>query len=352
VTPLAVSMGDPAGIGPEILLKAWSALRRGGPTFFLIGAPEALAPLQQERRFRAPNPTKSGPDIIDDALEADAPIAVIAAPSDAAACFSHALPVLPLRLTTPVQPGRPDPSHAQAIIEAIRLGVQLCLREEASGLVTLPIAKAALYGAGFGFPGHTEFIADLCGASNPVMMLAGPSLRVALATIHTPLRLVPDQLSAARIETVARVTLEALQRDFGIAAPRLALAGLNPHAGEGGAIGREEIETINPAAAALRAQGWRVTDAQPADSLFHAEARAGYDAVVAMTHDQGLIPIKTLHFWDAVNLTLGLPIVRASPDHGTGFDIAGRGVARPDSLIAALRLADEIARRRIAATAS
>jgi 4-hydroxythreonine-4-phosphate dehydrogenase len=218
--------------------------------------------------------------------------------------------------------------------------------------ITLPIAKAVLHTADFGFPGHTEFVAYLtkddayAGTRGPVMMLAGPSLRVALATIHTPLAAVPAQLTRERIVQVGRVLGEALKRDFAIAAPRIGLCGLNPHAGEGGNIGVEEIEIVDPAAAALRAEGWDVSDARSADAMFNEEARKNYDAIIALYHDQGLIPIKTLHFWDAVNVTLGLPIVRTSPDHGVGFDIAAKGVAREDSFRAALKLAWEMAERR------
>lgn len=321
--PLAVSMGDPAGIGLEIAAKAWEALRGQGAVFALLGDPAAL-------HLVAPN----------------TPIARISRLPEAAGAFRQALPVLPIALAAPLTPGEPNPANAQATIEAIRQGVALAQAGEAAGLVTLPIAKSVLYESGFRFPGHTEYVAHLTGAPSPVMMLAGASLRVALATIHLPLRAVADALSGPHIETVARVVLRALERDFGIPRPRLALAGLNPHAGEAGALGREELEIINPAAARLRAEGYDVSDAKPADSLFHAEARARYDAVLAMTHDQGLIPIKTLHFWDAVNVTLGLPIVRTSPDHGVGFDIAGQGVARADSLMAAIQLAAELAARR------
>jgi 4-hydroxythreonine-4-phosphate dehydrogenase len=214
---------------------------------------------------------------------------------------------------------------------------------DASAIVTLPIAKATLYAAGFRHPGHTEYIAHLTadmeirGPRGPVMMLATEGLRVALATIHAPLAAVPALLTRERIERTARVVLHALRQDFAIAAPRLALAALNPHAGEGGALGREEIETIAPVAAALRAEGFDVSD-----------PRTGYDTVIAMYHDQGLVPIKTLDFWGATNITLGLPIVRTSPDHGTGFDIAGRGVAHTGSFINALRMADAMARRRAA----
>jgi 4-hydroxythreonine-4-phosphate dehydrogenase len=221
--------------------------------------------------------------------------------------------------------------------------------------VTAPIAKAPLYAAGFRFPGHTEFLADLtaqapyAGERGPVMMLTARDLRVALVTIHTPLAAVPGEVTVERVVRTALVTHQALRRDFGLAQPRLALAGLNPHAGEGGSIGREEIEVLAPALAALRAQGVDISDPKPSDSLFHEEARRRYDAVVCLYHDQALIPIKTLDFWGGVNITLGLPIVRTSPDHGTGFDIAGKGIARPDSLIAAIRAAAEIAQRRAAA---
>ena len=238
---------------------------------------------------------------------------------------------------------------------AIERGVAAARAGAAAGLVTLPIAKAVLHSADFGFPGHTEFVAHLTRedewphARGPVMMLAGPSLKVALATIHIPLTEVARQLTRERIVHVGRVVGEALRRDFGVAEMRIALRGLNPHAGERSTIGREEIEVINPAAQVLRAEGWNVGDARSADALFHESARNKYDVAIALYHDQGLIPIKTLHFWDAVNVTLGLPIVRTSPDHGAGFDIAGKGVARADSFRAALQLAWEMAQRRAAA---
>ena len=317
-------MGEPAGIGLELLGAVWRAQRDGGAPFFLIGDPEAAST----------------------AAASPLPVANITAPEEAAAAFAAALPVLPVPLARPPLPGRPDAANAPMVLECIRQGAALCLAGRAAGLVTLPIAKAPLYEAGFAFPGHTEFLAHLTAAPRPVMMLAGPSLRVALATIHLPLAAVASALSIAGLIEIGRIVAGALRRDFGIAAPRLALAGLNPHAGEGGAIGREEIDILNPAAAALRAEGLDVRDAAPADSLFHPEARGGYDAVLAMTHDQGLIPVKTLHFWEAVNVTLGLPIVRTSPDHGVGFTIAGKHLARADSLAAALRLASEMAARR------
>jgi 4-hydroxythreonine-4-phosphate dehydrogenase len=230
--------------------------------------------------------------------------------------------------------------------------VGLALSGQVSGLVTAPIAKAPLYEAGFKFPGHTEFLADLTaaqpfdGCRGPVMMLTAGGLRVALVTIHEPLARVPSLLTVEKIVETGLCTAQALGRDFGIARPRLAVAGLNPHAGEGGALGREEVEIIGPAVEALRVQGVEASGPSPADTLFHAEARECYDAVLCMYHDQALIPVKMLDFWGGVNVTLGLPIVRTSPDHGTGFAIAGRGLARPDSLIAAIRLAAEIAARR------
>jgi 4-hydroxythreonine-4-phosphate dehydrogenase len=262
------------------------------------------------------------------------------------------LQILREPLVAPETPGVADPRNGQTIISAIARGVDACLKRRAGALVTLPIGKAALYEAGFSFPGHTEYIAHLTdkapysGERGPVMMLASRDLRVALVTIHAPLADVSRQLTSDRIVSVARVVAQSLTEDFGIKRPRIALAGVNPHAGEGGALGREEIDVINPAAATLRAESLDVRDAAPADSLFHAEARATNDAVICMYHDQGLIPIKTLDFWGAVNLTLGLPIVRASPDHGTAYTIAGKGIARADSFIAALKLAASIAERR------
>ena len=330
---IGVSMGDPAGIGPEIIVKAWAARTKTSAPFFALADTAALS-----RAFQR--------------LHLVPAIAEIDNPRAAADAFGHALPVMPIPLAAPEAPGAPDTRNAPAIVEAIRRGVDLARTGESAALVTCPIAKAVLYEAGFGFPGHTEFVAALTqdaphdGPRGPVMMLAGASLKVALATIHTPLRRAVDALTIDGLVAVTQVVDAALKRDFGIARPRVALAGLNPHAGEGGALGREEIEIINPAAARLRALGVAATDAQPPDTLFHAEARTGYDAVIAMYHDQGLIPLKTLHFWDAVNLTLGLPIVRTSPDHGVAFDIAGKGVARADSLIAALDMAAGIASRR------
>jgi 4-hydroxythreonine-4-phosphate dehydrogenase len=316
--PLALTLGDPAGIGPEIVVKAWQALRRDGPAFVVIGDPARLE---------------------------GAPVAVVEAAADAVDTFPDRLPVL--REAAPA-----GEREGAAVIRWIETAVRLTLDGEACGIVTAPIAKSRLYEVGFAFPGHTEFLAELTaaapmrGARGPVMMLTAKDLRVALVTIHTPLARVPAEVTTARVIHTATVTHEALRRDLGVARPRLALAGLNPHAGEGGAIGREEIEVLGPAVAALRGAGLDITDPRPADTLFHDAARKAYDAVVCLYHDQALIPVKTLDFWGGVNVTLGLPVVRTSPDHGTGFDIAGKGIARADSLVAAIRLAAEIAERR------
>ena len=324
-------MGDPAGVGPEIIVKAWQATHADGPSFVVVGDMDVLA---ASANGVAP------------------PLRRIASPQDAAAIFPEALPVLDLPLQAGVVAGKPSPAHAQAVIRWIETGAGLALSGAVSGLVTAPIAKAPLYEAGFSFPGHTEYLgeltrsADATAVRGPVMMLAAPGLRTTLVTIHEPLSAVPALLSVERIVAVGLVTAEALRRDFGIQHPHLAVAALNPHAGETGALGREEIEIILPACHELRRLGVDCSDPKPADSLFHEEARGGYDAVVCMYHDQALIPVKMLDFWGGVNITLGLPIVRASPDHGVGYDIAGRGVARPDSLIAALRTAGEIAQRR------
>jgi 4-hydroxythreonine-4-phosphate dehydrogenase len=318
-------MGDPTGIGPEITIKAWTALREHPEFTFAVIAPPTLFSDTPHRVL----------DHIDQAIEV----------------FADALPVLPFD-GFPAQSGQPDAKHAPAIIGSIETAVELCLAGDCAAVVTNPIAKHVLYDAGFRFPGHTEFLGHLSQghtppyAAGPVMMLAAQNLRVGLVTVHMPLKTAATEVSTDAILRTARVMLGALRTDFGISAPRLALAGLNPHAGEDGALGREEIEIINPAAEILRAEGHDVTDAQPADTLFHAEARDGYDAVLAMYHDQGLIPVKTLDFHGGVNITLGLPFIRTSPDHGTAFDIAGRGIARPDSLIAAIRKARDIAGHR------
>jgi len=330
--PLAVSMGDPAGIGLELAARVWAERDSSTPPFVLIGDPDALG----RAAARAGLPKPNIKIVKDQGFDAG----------------GDALPLVRVDLAMEETPGEPDPVNADSVIDAIDFGVQMARYGAASGLVTLPIAKSVLHTADFGFPGHTEYVAyhtqdvEWPHARGPVMMLAGPSLRVALATIHTPLKHVPATLTRERIVEVGRVVGEALKRDFGIAEPRIALCGLNPHAGEHGTIGREEVEIIDPAAGVLRSEGWNVADARSADALFHDDARKSYDAVIALYHDQGLIPIKTLHFWDAVNVTLGLPIVRTSPDHGTGFDIAGKGIARADSFRAALKMAWDMAQRR------
>jgi len=338
--PLVMSLGDPAGTGPELAAKAWQALRDdAGLAFAVIG--DAALLMQQ-----------------------GIPIARIDDVEETAVVFPEALPVLDRPLTAKVEPGKPDTAHGRHIIAWIREGVELCQGGKARALVTCPINKSVLYATGFKFPGHTEYLASLCrnaeGATpHPVMMLTAPDaanageLRVVLATIHLPLAEVPAALSQALLVQLARITHDALIRDFGVDRPRLAMAGLNPHAGEDGTIGREEIDILRPAILSLQSESRLpsaidMTGPFPADTLFHEEARRGYDAVLCMYHDQGLIPLKTLDFWGGVNITLGLPIVRTSPDHGTGFAIAGQGVARADSLINAVRAAAKIAENRIA----
>jgi 4-hydroxythreonine-4-phosphate dehydrogenase len=324
--PLVLSMGDPAGVGPVITAKAWDMLKDDASlAFYVIGAPELYQGL--------------------------CPVQVVFEPSEAMAHFGAALPVLPVGTMPAISAGKPDAAAAPAIIAAIETGVRHVQSGLAAGLVTNPINKALLYGAGFRHPGHTEFIAELCRPANgaalrPVMMLTGGGLRVALATIHQPLASVSGSLSQDSLIDLGTIVHNALKADFGISAPRIAFTGLNPHAGESGTIGREEIDIINPAAETLRSRGISISDARPGDTVF-AEALSGaFDAVIAMTHDQGLIPVKTLDFWGGVNMTLGLPIVRTSPDHGTGYDAAAAGTARPDSLIAAIRAAAMVAHNR------
>ena len=315
--PLALTMGDPAGIGGEIAVAAW---RAGAPLFFAIDDPARLAAL-------------------------GAPVAEIEDPAQAEAVFRHALPVLPERLPKTPRPGAPDPANAASVVASITRAVALTQAGAAAAVVTNPINKQALReGAGFAFPGHTEFLAHLGGVERAVMLLAGPQLRVVPVTIHVSLAEAARSLSGAAIVATIRILAAALRRDFALPAPRIAVAGLNPHAGEGGAMGREEITIIAPALDALRAEGIDVRGPLPADTMFHAAARARYDAAVCMYHDQALIPIKTLDFERGVNVTLGLPFIRTSPDHGTAYDIAGQGVASPVSLIEALRLAASMAR--------
>jgi 4-hydroxythreonine-4-phosphate dehydrogenase len=329
VAPLVLTLGEPAGVGPEIVAAAWKALRADQTAFAVIGD-AALMRTQ------------------------GVPVAEIGVPGDVGGLFGSALPVIHRPLPAPVLVGSPDPANASAVADGIEEAVSFALSGEASGVVTAPIAKAPMYASGFRFPGHTEFIAELtadapyAGTRGPVMMLTAQNLRACLVTIHVALDQVPELVTAERVARTARVVHESLKRDFAIARPRLAMAALNPHAGEGGALGLQERDILTPVAEQLRAEGIDITDPRPADTLFHDEARATYDAAICMYHDQALIPVKTLDFWGGVNVSLGLPIIRTSPDHGTGFDIAGKGVARPDSLIAAIRLASEMAAARAA----
>lgn len=330
--PLALTLGDPAGIGPELALSAW--LGRGGaaplPPFFLVGDPAFIERLAH--RLNRPVPV----------AEVD--------PETAAEVFPRALPVVPLPSGASVTaaPGIPDPVNAGATIESITAAVGFVKAGRAAAVVTNPIAKFVLTRTGFAHPGHTEFLAALSVPAGrtpprPVMMIWSAGLSVVPVTIHVPLKDVPGLLTQELVEETATIVARDLRDRFGLPEPRLVLAGLNPHAGEAGTIGHEDRDVLAPAVARLRAQGIDIRGPLPADTLFHARARETYDVALAPTHDQALIPIKTIAFDDGVNVTLGLPFVRTSPDHGTAFDIAGKGVARPDSLIAALRLADRLA---------
>lgn len=327
LSPLAVTMGDPAGIGGELTLAAWLARRATGPAFFAVDCPRRLEALAASLGFAVPIAT--------------------ATPETAADIFPEALPVLPMPLAGDVSPGRPDPAHAEAAIESIRQAVLLAKDGRAAGLVTNPVYKRSLYDAGFRFPGQTEFVADLTAPeARPIMLLAGPELRVAPLTTHLPLA---DAVAAVETNAIVRLgeaLARALAQDFGFSPPRIAVAGLNPHAGEEGKLGREEIDVIQPAIEALRAAGIAASGPWSPDSMFHASARAEYDAALCMYHDQALIPLKTVDFQSGVNATLGLPVVRTSPDHGTAFDIAGRGEADVTSFLAALDMAAAIAATR------
>ncbi len=318
--PVAVSCGEPAGIGPEIAAMAWAELRSTLP-FVFVGDPRHL-------------PEGTPLAMIDDLSRVDL-------------VCEDALPVLEHPFPGPAEPGHPNPDHADVVVAVIARAVALVRSGVASALCTMPISKQVLQaGAGFPHPGHTEYLAALAGTGPAVMMLAAPALRAVPATVHIPLAEVPGALTAEGLAHTIRVTHRALQTDFGVEAPRLAVAGLNPHAGEGGAMGREEIELIVPVLEALRAEGLALIGPLSADTMFHSAARAGYDAAIAMYHDQALIPLKTLDFAGGVNVTLGLPFVRTSPDHGTAFDLAGQGQADPTSAVAALRMAAELAARR------
>ncbi|ASP21654.1 4-hydroxythreonine-4-phosphate dehydrogenase [Antarctobacter heliothermus] len=316
-SPVALSCGEPAGIGPELAEAAWDRLGRDLP-FFWIGDPAHL-------------PGRVPHVVLDDPVQATVRV-------------GEGLPVWPLDMPGPRVPGLPQASHAPGVIAAIEEGVRLVQAGVASALCTLPISKQALAeGAGFTFPGHTEFLAHLAGVDEVVMMLASDRLRVVPVTIHIALADVPAALTPALLERRIRITHTALKTQFGIAAPRLAVSGLNPHAGEGGRMGHEDAALIAPVLDRLRADGMDLRGPLPADTMFHARARAGYDAAICMYHDQALIPIKTLDFDEGVNVTLGLPFIRTSPDHGTAYDIAGKGVANPSSTLAALRMAAQMA---------
>lgn len=327
--PLALTMGEPAGVGGEIALRAWAAHRGTLPAFFLIDDAARLAEIA--RRFAIP-----------------CPIAPIAAPEEAFDAFPRALPVLAPRVPLKAAPvlGAPSPATADAVVGAIDQAVALVRAGAARGMVTNPIQKATLQGTGFAFPGHTEYLGHLAGGADPVMMLLIEGLKVVPVTVHVAIRDVAAALTADAIVHCGRVTAAALARDFGIARPRLAVAALNPHAGEKGRMGGEEQSVIAPAVARLQDAGIDARGPAPADTLFHAAARTGYDAALCMYHDQALIPLKTLDFAGGVNMTLGLPFVRTSPDHGTACDIAPLGKADPSSLAAALRAAGAAAARR------
>ncbi len=325
--PLALTMGEPAGIGGEIALKAWSRRAEGVPPFFLIDDPERLRSLAR-------------------AMDWTGALETITRPEDANRIFARALPVLARPLPAPVTPGQAEAANSASVIAAIETAVDLIQKGQASAMVTNPINKECLYQAGFAHPGHTEFLAALAGGVTPVMMLACPGLRVIPVTVHLSLKEAIPALTTEKIVTTGRITAEGLKRDFAIDRPRLAVAALNPHAGENGSLGREEIDIIRPAVEQLRALGISASGPAPADTLFHAEARKHYDAALCMYHDQALIPLKTIDFDRGVNVTLGLPFIRTSPDHGTAFDIAGKGIASPESLIAALKLAGEMVERR------
>lgn len=328
--PLAVSLGDPAGIGPEVVGKCWDYRDRFGlPPFVAIGDPLSLAAVW------------------------DGPIATIDDPRETDSAFDVGLPMLSIGSHDGNVPGHPSVAGAHCSLDALELAVGLARSGSVAAVVTGPVSKLQLYAIGFSHPGQTEFVAERCGVSpeNVAMMLAGPTLRTVPVTTHLPLASVASSLSTALIEARGRSALRGLQRNFGISDPRLAVAGLNPHAGEGGTLGREEIDLIMPAIDALRAEGWRVTGPHPADTMFHLSARANYDAALCMYHDQALIPLKALHFEEGVNITLGLPIVRTAPDHGTAFDIAGQDRADPRAMAAAIRLAAQAAVQRAAVAA-
>ena len=323
--PIAISMGDPAGIGPEIIAKAWSEnTRQQLPVFFAVGDANAIAAVS------------------------DVPVERIGNPDHAERRFRYALPVLHVHDTEDLEPGKPNADGAHCALQSLEMATGFARAGVASALVTGPVSKAQLYDIGFTYPGQTEFVAERCGIErgNAVMMLAGPDLRVVPMTTHIPLAKVLDHLDDRLITQRVLATVKGLQRDFAIANPRLAIAGFNPHAGESGQIGREEIDLLEPAIFKLRMEGIDLAGPLPADTMFHKEARDRYDAALCAYHDQALIPLKALYFHEAVNITLGLPIIRTSPDHGTAFAIAGKNEARADSMIAAIKMAAMAATNR------
>ncbi len=331
--PLAVSLGDPAGVGPEIILAAWRAR-----------APEGLAPFY----------VHGGEQVLREAaqkLGLDCQITSISSPDQAVSTFADALPVLSSG-ASPYQPGAPSEHGARLAYQSLRDATLAAQSGKASGIVTAPVAKSAIAAIADGFLGQTEWLANQCDLPHDqvVMMLAGPQLRTVPITIHCPLSQVPKRLTKDLILNRARITDKSLREDYGMPAPRLAFTGLNPHAGEDGHLGREEIEIIAPAIAQLQAEGINASGPYPADAMFAPHMRANYDVALAMYHDQALVPLKALDFDAGVNVTLGLPIVRTSPDHGTAFDIAGKGIANPGAMIAAIRMAGEVASRRAAAS--
>ncbi|UKV12867.1 4-hydroxythreonine-4-phosphate dehydrogenase PdxA [Thalassospiraceae bacterium SW-3-3] len=336
IKPIAMTLGEPGGIGPELAIKAWLARAKHNlPPFFIL-SPKIIM------------------DQTTEALGLQVKTKVIDEVSQTGKFFEDALPVFEIPGNgEDIKPGTASSKTASIVIDSIIHGVNLTRSGTASAVVTNPIQKSVLYQAGFNHPGHTEFLAELSGPGTiPVMMLANSQLRVVPMTIHIALSEVPKQLTAEIIKQLVRITTASLQRDLGLKKPRLAIAGLNPHAGEDGSMGDEEIKVIRPAIMELRDEGFDVVGPLPADTMFHAEARANYDVALCPYHDQALIPVKTLDFHGGVNVTLGLPFIRTSPDHGTALDIAGKGIARPDSLIAAIKMAADMARKRAAGNAA
>ena len=322
-------MGEPAGIGGELTLKAWlGRVDNRLPVFMALDDPQRLAQLAFDLGWTVP-------------------LVEIDDPAQAASIFGHALPVLPIPLGFQVKPGQPEPDAVKSVTRSIKTGVELCRSGQAAALVTNPIHKHVMHQGGFAYPGHTEYLAALLNLDdNEVMMLACPDLKVVPVTIHVSLSQAIATLSEDKIVHIATITARALTQDFGMARPRLAIAGLNPHAGEDGHMGTEDIRIIAPAVARLKAAGIDAQGPLPPDTMFHAQARSRYDVAICMYHDQALIPLKTLGFEIGVNVTLGLPIIRTSPDHGTAFDLAGTGQASAQSLISALNMASEIAHHR------